>query len=369
MGKIEILTSNLSNAENNISIYDQEIAKITEKIDGILKVLKQNDPYNAELNSSISFYLSSGVTNLSSLDVSLLKIIPTNFDNELVDYSVTASDLTLQKTITVGGKQVKIYSSSKTDALYVISNGLNTNEKKTLTSALKGVLGNNQMSIVTYNNNYYKYDISNPNGCTRDYAVVGKTDNGKMYSFATTKSSELVVDNGGSNDTLITSINGMVLANRMLITMETNTKLNLRVRVKDNIDGGQTVTEFERLSFSSGVSKSAGGEYGSVYMEGDWQKYGFSKENKERGTWINENKNNLVVTVGAGPKGSYARKYKSIGKVDDKIIPIIIETGSRSGEQHIQGTVCYHHEGKRPGYMRKDMLSFSQKIVSNWSNI
>ncbi len=369
MGKVETLTQNLKNAENNISIYNQEIDSIKEKIDGIVATLKENDPYNEEMNASLTLYLSSGVSDFSSLEVGIVPIKAVDFDDELIDYSVDESNLTLIKDYSINGKTVKLYKSNKTDAVYVITNGLSSKERKALTSSLKGVLSNDQMAIITYHGDCYRYNIKNASGCTSDYAVVGKTSNGKMYCFETTKNSEIVVDGGGKNDTLITSVNGMILANRMHITMETNAKLNIRVRVKDNVDGGQIVTEFERLSFSGGTKKSSGSEYARVYMQGDWQKYANTKENKANGTWINENNNNYVVTVGDGPQRKYFKNYKAVGHVDTKVIPVIIESGNKSGEQHMQGTVCYHHDGARPGHMSKDMLSFSQKIVSDWNNV
>ena len=369
MGKIEQLTSNLSNAANNINIYGQEIDSLTEKIDGIIDVLKENDPYNADLNNSLSFYLTTSVSDFSTLEIGIMPITTTNFGDEIIDYSVDASNLTLKETISVNGKEIKIYKSNKTDALYVISNGLSEKEKKQLTSKLKSVLSNDQMAIVTYHNDYYKYNIKNANGCTRDYSVVGKTSEGKMYAFTTTKNSEIVVDGGGKNDTLITSINGMIIANRMQMTLETGTKISIRVRPKDNVDGGQIVTEFDRLSFSCGVNKSLGNEYGTVRLEGEWHKFENTKENKANGTWVNENANNYVVTVGDGPQRKYFKKYKSVGHVDTKVIPITIQAGNKDGGQHMQGTVCYHHDGNRPGHMSKDMLLYSQKIVSDWNKI
>lgn len=369
MEKVNILTKNLNNIKNNINIYNEEITTIKEKIDDIVNKLKDN---SIELDSTIwDTMLSYNISDFSSLEKGLISINNININDEIIDYSVTASNLSLKETIDINGKKINIYNSNKTDALYIISNGLTKTERKLLSSKLKNHLSNNQMSIITYNGNYYQYDANNKQNCTNDYAVIGKTDIGKMYAFETTNNTEIVTDDGRpkNSDTLVTSVNGMIIGNKMLITLETGAKINLKVRPQVKLGGGQTITEFERLSFSGGVHNSVGSEYATVTMDGDWQKYANTKENKQNGTWINENCTNNVVTIGNGPKGNYAKKYNVVGHVDNIVIPLTIKAGNTPGNQHMQGTVCYHHDGARPGYSSKDMLGFPQKIVSDWDKL
>ena len=368
MTKVNILNSNINSLKNNIQIYQEEIDQIKAKIDQVVKMMKENQKMDDTIWDTM---LSYSLSDFSSLEKNLLSVEYLDVGDDIIDYSVTMSDLTLMKTINVNGKTVNIYKSRKTDAIYVISNGLNSNERKKLKSELKNHLSDNQMAIVTFNGDTYKYDITNKNNCTRDYEVVGKTDQGKMYSFTTRANSEIVVDDGHMNDsdTLMTSINGMIVENHMTVTMEKGTVLKMQVRPQRNLQGGQVVTEFERLSFSGGVHESIGSEYASVYMEGDWQKYANTRENKENGTWINENNNRNVVVIGKGPEKDYPKKYYTVGHVDTDVIPVIIEAGNKAGEQHMQGTVCYHHDGNRAGYTSKDMLAFNQVVVSDWYNL
>jgi len=366
MGNIDTIKANISNVQNNITIYEKEIEEIQIKISSIVSLLKDNESIPANLNISLMGTLSKGVSDFSSLELSLLSVESKILMDDIIDYSVTANNLRLKESITINGKTVNIYVSGKTKALYVISDNLGKNDRALLRSTLKNHLSNNQMAIVTYHNDYYTYDIKGIKKCTSDYDVVGKTKDGKMYAFVHMDNSELVTDNGTQNDTLLTIVNGMVVSNRMCIVMEKNTELKINVKVKDNISGGQVVTEYERLSFSAGKSASTGGEYAHVEMEGNWQKYANTKENRANGTWINENNNNNVVIVGDGPKGSYKNRYRAVGHVNGTMIPLVIISGNRQGEQHMQGTVCYHHDGIRPGWSSKDMLSFSQKIVSEW---
>ena len=369
MSRVAALRANIVSLENNLEIYDQEISSLTEKINEIVNTLKDN---SIPLDSPIwDTMLSYSLSDFSSLENGLLDITPIEGDGEIIDYSVTTGNLKIKETVNINGKQVNIYTSNKTAALYVITNGLTKEERKQLNSELKNHLKDNQMAIVTFHNDYYHYDANNKNGCTSDYAVVGKTRNGKMYSFETTKHTEIVTDDGRvkGSDTLVTSVNGMIVGDKMLITLETGAELNLKVRPQVKLGGGQTITEFERLSFSGGKHDSVGSEYASVYMEGEWQRYANTKQNKQNGTWINENNNKNVVTIGKGPTGTYAKNYREVGHVDNIVIPLTIRAGNQHGEQHMQGTVCYHHEGARPGFSSKDMLSFSQKIVSDWSKL
>ena len=369
MATIDVLRSNLANLENNLVIYEQEIDSLTNRVKEVITTLKDN---SIELNSpAFDKILSYSSMDFSTLEKGLLEVSKVNVGNEIIDYSVTKKDLKIKESFTINGKSINIYTSTKTDALYVITSGLSQKERKQLNSELKKYLSKDQMAIVTFNGDYYQYNLFNKKGCTRDYAVIGKSEQGKMYAFETTSNSEIVVDDGHmyNSDTLITTINGMVIANKMNITMEAGVKINLKVRPQVRLQGGQIITEFSRLGFSSGTIKSSGSQYASVYMDGEWQKYANTPENKKNGTWINENNTNKVVTVGDGPQRSYPYKFYSVGHVDEAVIPIIIQAGNKAGSQRMQGTVCYHHDGARGGYESKDMLGFTQTVVTDWTKL
>lgn len=348
--------------EYNESTYSQVISKISE--------IKSAIKSYAKIDEDIDAYANRIMQDSRLSQANINNFVETNFGYTLatgfIDYSVSNEDLRAYQTLTLSsGKQIPIYSCDKNSALYIISSGLNSNEKAELSSRLKGVLKDNQMAIVTYDNNLYHYDVTNRDNCTSNYALVANY-NGKMFSFNTRSGVEIVCDNGSKNDTLITSYNGMILANRMNIRMETGAVVPITVDVKQNIEGGQRVTEFTRLSFSAGTYRSTGSEYASVRMGEGWQQYANTSQNKANGTWINENMTNKVVKVGSGPTGSYAQKYQTVGQVDSSSIPVIITAGDRAGSQTMQGTVCYHHEGARPGVSSKDMLYFTHTVVTNW---
>lgn len=366
MSSVSELRSKLQQIEHNLEIYDKSIEEIKKSIDGIISTLKNNA---ISLESNIWDKLLNQTP--TTIPLNSLYNIPKNSskDGEIIDYSVSSRDLSLKETISVNGKKVGIYTSGKTDALYVISSGLNQRERKELSYKLKDHLSNDQMAILTYDGDCYHYDSTNRLNCTANYSLVGKDLNGKMYSFQMTDNSEIVVDNGSKNDTLITTVNGMVIGNKMHMTMEANAEVEMNVRPKSNVDGGQVVTEFERLSFSGGTSLSTGNQFAEVSMKGNWQQYANTAENRQNGTWLNEHAGNNVVQVGNGPQGAYASRYHTVGHVDTPVIPVIVKAGNRAGSQRMQGTVCYHHDGNRPGYMSKDMLGFSQKVVTSWENI
>ncbi len=332
---------------NNISIYEGEIAALEEKINTIVDQLRSNEL------SVVEACLNTPVSNFSKEEESLVPYEDTKEITDLdgtIDYSVTADDLIENGTIDVNGKKVKVYKSKKTDAIYVISSDLTKKEKKQLIRSVSDQLNNNQMAIVTYNGDYYHYDINSAANNTRDFSVVGKTAEGKRYAFSTRHNSEMNVDDGGVNDTLLTRINGMVLENRMDLVAETGTKLTFNIGVKKNMEGGQTVTEFTRLSFSVG---SQGGRYANIHLDDDWIQYArINEHHPERG----------FVTVGANTTS----KNKIIGHVDGTDIPVVFEAGDKSGEHMMQGTVCYLHTGNRPGHSSKDMLTMFQTVTNNW---
>lgn len=374
MSKLDILNGNLRNLQNNLNVYGQEIDTITNKIKEVVVLL--NDTSIALDSPLFDTTLANGVSDLSALENGLLTIANIHVGDEIIDYSVNAANLTQKDTIIINDKQVNLYRSNKTDALYVISNGLTQKERTLLISKLQGYLSKDQMAIITFNGDYYHYDGFNKGACTKDYAVVGKTDKGKMYAFRTGKNTEIVTDDGRikGSDTLVTSINGMIIGNKMEMLLESDAEINLRVRPQINLGGGQTITEFTRLSFSGGSHDSVGSEYVVVSMDGDWQRYANTRENKQNGTWINENNNKNVVTVGNGPQRSYAAEYKPVGHVDSYVIPVTVRARAINPKvkvvsQHMQGTVCYHYDGNRPGIGSKDMLGYPQLIFSDWQNL
>ena len=384
MSRLDVLQSNLGALEKNISIYDKEIETLTEKINDVVTKLKEDNVDYAD--NVFNTILSNGKSNLASFENSLLSLKSMDVGDEIIDYSVKSSDLSLKKTISINGKQVGIYTSKKTDALYVISNGLSQKERKQLQSELKYHLSNDQMAILTFNGDCYQYDIKNKARCTRDYAVVGKTDKGKMYSFEMEKDSEIVVDDGGANHTAMTLLNGMVIANFMTQTMETNAKVDLQARIKQNIDGGQKVTAFTRMVFSGGTHLSTGSEYASVYMDGDYLKYAYNGPDMYDSTKVYDNpgKEHQVdskyteryVTVGNGPSAgsTYTGTKHSVGTIPYAIIPFSVESGSQVGTQRMQATLCYFYEGVRSKvhnntHGAKDMLKHRQRVVADWSNL
>lgn len=369
MSKLSELLKQLEVLNNNIAVYDGEIAELTDEINSVVDALKDDTiSYDSNVFETI---LAKGAVDLSKYENQLKNVPKVRSSDLVIDYSVTYSDLKLKETIDINGKQVNIYTSSKTDALYVISSGLNKKDRRTLSKELKNHLSNDQMAILTFNGDLYQYDSSNKKGCTRDYKVIGKTDQGKMYSLETTKNSEIVCDDGhlGDNDTLITTVNGMIIANKMKIVTESGAVIKMNVTPQKKLQRGQVVTEFTRLSFSCGRKRSTGNDFGTIYMEGDWQKYANTQENKSNGTWLNENKTKNVAVVGDGPQRDYPGTYNVVGHVDSDVIPIILQAGQKPGSQNIQGTVCYHHDGDRKGYQSKDMLGYSQQVVTDWDNI
>lgn len=372
MATIDILKSNLRSLENNLGIYEQEIDGLTERIREVVDTLKSD---NIELNSPVwDKILAYSSLDFSKLEKSLLDVSKINVSDEIIDYSVKGSDLTLKENFSINGKTISIYKSSKTDALYVITNGLNQKERNQLNGELKNHLSSDQMAIVTYNGDYFKYDVLNKNNCTVNYDVVGKDENGKMYAFRWRNDSHVNVDDGGKDRTLLTSINGMILADNMDLVMETNTNIHLKVRAKRNILGGQTVEEFVRLAFTPG-DKSV-----SVKMDGDWQKYANTVENKRNGTWVSnwsgggEGKpNHRAVAVGNGPTKKYDYTWETVGYVDSDVIPITISSTDKAGGQVLNGSVNYHFSGDRtkndkdhPNSTSKDFLAYHQSTVLNW---
>lgn len=392
MSRLETLYANLENLKKNLDIYENEITILKDTINNTVDTLKNNTiAFDSPVWDTL---LSSGKTDISSLEKGLLSItnIKNNYD-EIIDYSVNASNLTLKETIDINGKTVKIYDSNKTDALYVISKGLTKKERKQLVIELKNHLSNDQMSILTFNGDYYHYDITGKNSCTTDYAVVGKTDKGKMYNLETINipddkahSSEYIYENGRGNHTAVTIFNGMVLANQMKQNMETGTVLNFVAKVKEDTDGGQKITAFRRLTFSGGTHESTGSEYATVHMEGDYQKYAYNgpsiydntkvyDEAGPTGTEVNKKYLNRYVTVGNGPSkdANYVKGKTSVGKIENTYIPFVVEAGNKSGEQRMQATLCYCYEGNRVSvrgtHGGKDMLKHYQNVVSNWNEL
>ena len=369
MGRIETLNSNLSsvknniaNAETNIGIYQDEITKLKEKINEVMALLKENS-FSDEYTSKLRGMISTGVSDFSTIDAGLKAVSFIKPGSELIDYSVGNGDLIYKDSISINGKTVNVYSSRNTDALYVISNGLTNEERKQLRGELKNHLQEDQMAILTFHGDYYNYDISDRRNCTNDYSVVGKTENGKMYSFTTSGRSEINVDDGGSNDTLMTSINGMVLANRMNMTMEEGTQIVLQTRPKDNINGGRTVVAYTRLTVSGGEHSSVGSEHATVALADDWARYSHIRVNSKKGNYD-------IVTVGDGPTSTkYTGKFNEYGNVQDKVISIGVEA-TKAGSQGMQATIEYEHEGSKIRYSHqsKDMLFYPQYVVSDWDN-
>lgn len=372
MATIDILNSNLKSLENNLSIYEQEIESLTSRIKEVVTTLKDGNP---ELKSPIldKILLYSSI-DFSKLENKLLEISKVSVDNEIIDYSVKGSDLTLKESFSINGKTINIYISSKTDALYVITKGLNQKERKKLNSELKNHLSNDQMAIVTFNGDYYQYDMTNSKRCTQNYDVVGKTDKGKMYSFMWKKnSSQIVVDDGNKNNrNLITTINGMVIANRMDIKMEPDTEINIKVRPKRMIGGGQTVEEYRRLAFTQGSSVR-------VTMDGKWGNFSNTPRNRQNGTYISDwsgggqgKPNHCVVSVGDGPSEDYAYTHHTVGHVDSDVIPVTLKSTSNCKSQQIDATVSYNFSGNRrkgDTSHSKDFLRFYQQTVNDWYKI
>lgn len=374
MATIDVLKSNLANLENNLFIYEQEINSLTDRIKEVVTALNDD---NVDLSTPVwDKMLAYSSIDFSTLEKKLRFITKVDSGDEIVDYSVTQKDLTLQKTIYVNGKEVNIYTSNKTDAIYVIAdfNFNNYKDRKQLIGSLKDKLGDDQMAILTYGNNLYHYDMTNSKICSQNYDVVGKTDEGKMYAFKWKKnSSQIVVDDGNKNNrNLITSINGMVIANRMDIEMEPDTEINIKVRPKRNIGGGQTVEEYRRLAFTQGSSVR-------VTMDGEWVNYSNTLENRQNGTYISDwsgggqgNPNHRVISVGDGPSEDYAYTRETVGHVDSDVIPITLKSTSNCQSQQIDATVSYNFSGNRrkgDTSHSKDFLRFYQQTVKDWYKI
>lgn len=403
MYDINSLRASINELEKKLAGMENDIAGLEESTREIITTLKDD---SVPLDSPVwDTLLAKGVPDLSFSNGEK----ENHGDvNGIIDYSVTMDDLSLIDTITIGGKAVNIYSSSKTDAVYVISNGLNRRERKELLSEMKNHLSNDEMAIVTYSGDCYHYELGRDNNdhtkslkklCTDDYSLVGKTEEGKMYCFQTIKKneqngiegSEIVVDDGfyldtgKGNSTLMAICNGMVISNKMRLTMETDTKLKINAAVKEKTEGGQRVTAFTRLVFSSGVRDSAGNEYGTVNMIDGYEKYAYNgldvyddtKIYDEPGMHNQVDKKYLsrVVYVGDGPSSGedYLKGKSSVGQVDSTIIPLEIQSGNTKGAQTIQGTVCYFYEGNRSkknggSHGSKDIFFFSQHVEDDWSN-
>ena len=101
MSDVSSLRAELRNCENNLSIYDSEIASLKETIDEIAKMLQDSNTNISQINVVIS----GGVLDLSMLDRKIVSIKTSEEDEYgIIDYTVTEKDLTLQKTIDINGK-------------------------------------------------------------------------------------------------------------------------------------------------------------------------------------------------------------------------------------------------------------------------
>ena len=397
MSELSALAYKLSKLKDDLKKYEKEIDRLNGEIPDIINQLKED---------------GSGVDLANILDMSGKGVSPrTSKPGEIIDYSVTMEDLNYKETITIGDKEVIVYTSSKTDALYVISNGLTKSGRKELLSEMKNHLQDDQMAIVTFNGDCYRYDlgrnnkdssVSTKSNCTNDYSLIGKTTEGKMYCFQTIEKNKdkningsgVIVDDGyippvkggTGNSTLMATVNGMVIANNMRLTMETDTTLDMYAVVKENTEGGQRVTAFKRLVFSSGTKDSTDNQYGTINMTGDFEKYAYNGPKEYDDTKVYDDPGHgdskvdkkyleRFVTVGDGPSSGsdYTKGKHSVGHVDSTAIPLRVQSGSKAGDQTIQGTVCYFYEGERSKFNKnthgsKDMFAFSQHVVEDWSN-
>lgn len=389
MSRLDVLNNNLADLKNNLNVYGQEIDAITNKIKDVVGLLKDTNDLGSPL---LDTTLANGTTDLSLYEKDLLSIANTHSKEEIIDYSVTMDDLSLKETIVIDGKDVNIYTSRKTDALYVISDGLGVMARNELIKELKNHLSDNQMSIVTFYGDCYYYDITGKNGCTKEYAVVGKTDQGKMYNIETVnirqdkaRSSEYVFANGRGNDTPFTIFNGMILANQMRQNMEAGAVLKFVAYVKDDTDGGQNITAFRRLTFSGGTHESTGSEYATVYMDGDYQQYAYNASSEYDDTKIYDEagKDGNVdlkylkryVSVGDGPpeNAKYTAGKNCVGHIDNAYIPFVVEAGNKDGSQRMQATLCYCFEGNRADLLHKNagksILKHFQVVYSDWNDL
>ena len=370
--EISSLESSLSECISNIATYYQMIYEIKAAIDGTVEMLKQES--NLEV---VNIALANGPYNTENLKKNIVAVSTVKPSGNMINYSVNQSDLIFKDSLLINGQEVKLYTAKNTDAVYVVASFDQKygKERKELIKSLKDVLPKNTMAIVTYGNSLYHYDTNNEKNCSTNYDVVGKTDAGRMYAFKWRKDSQVIVDNTGKDRTLITTINGMVLANQMDLVMETDANIHIKVRPKTNILGGQTIEEFVRLAFTPG-NKNV-----SMTMDGEWQRYANTPENKANGTWISnwsgggEGKpNHRAVSVGAGPSEKYAYTQATVGHVDSPVIPVTIRSTNKAGYQLLNGSVNYHFSGARRNNDKdhrnatsKDFLSYHQTTVKDWS--
>ena len=173
MSELSALAYKLSKLKDDLKKYEKEIDRLTGEIPGIINQLKED---------------GSGVDLANILDMSGKGVSPrTSKPGEIIDYSVTMEDLKEYDSVSLSdGNSYTIYSCDRTGALYIIGDKKslkNKAKKKELYAALKDKIGPNQMVIVTFNGKEFKGDVHNPKYSTRDFALVAKNQDGKMFTF------------------------------------------------------------------------------------------------------------------------------------------------------------------------------------------
>ena len=407
MSKIDDLKRQLSECEANIRKYDGQIGDLKISLDDIANML-QDETATVE---ALEVIISNG--EITTLDENGKFITIKKDYAYIIDYSVTKEDLVEVDEIEINGATVKIYSSKKTDALYVVSpfeQKNNTKKRNELITKLKEIIPEDKIAILTYGDNLYQYDINNSNNCTTNYDVVGKDQNGKMYAFKWQDrknedqyKSHIVANDSGNRD-LIVSLKGMVLANCMDLYMEGATKneegqfvgteVHINFKPRDKIIKNQVIEEFVRLAFPSSEEKGI-----FATMDGEWQNFANTKENKNAGTWISNWEgdygegvpNGKAVFVGNRPlpnlKEPYIYDYTKqfVGHVDTETVPVTIttakptETRYSNDEFQLNASVNYHFSGDRntievfdengkkiKNDTSKDFAAFYQFTVKDW---
>ena len=173
MSELSALAYKLSKLKDDLKKYEKEIDRLNGEIPDIINQLKED---------------GSGVDLANILDMSGKGVSPrTSKPGEIIDYSVTMEDLKEYDSVSLSdGNSYTIYSCDRTGALYIIGDkkSLKDNvKKKELYASLKDKIGPDQMVIVTFNGKEFKGDVHNPQYSTRDFALVAKNQDGKMFTF------------------------------------------------------------------------------------------------------------------------------------------------------------------------------------------
>ena len=210
---LEYLKYEMDTSRNLVLKYNTNIEKLVEEIETILTELRED-------NGDCDF---NKINSMNS-------IIPNYSSGLLFDYSVNWNDLKNYSSITLSdGNTYTIYSCNKTGSLYIISDIQDNHTlKKEMFVALKDKINNDQMVIVTFDNEPFHYNVYDITNSSNKFGFVAKNSDGKAICYHNYNANEKIYTKCKMPwKEAIVSYKGFVMPSHGAISVENNAQFDM----------------------------------------------------------------------------------------------------------------------------------------------